>query len=123
MDRNVVPKQQYVDTLDGLSRQRYLDKLRVIDGVDPYTLPSGSWTKDEASFPAVSYPDIVNYLIFGKSFYFMDDMKAWKSLEAYNQLTSGVDLWSIRVCEEWISCCKREGKLWQLTTGTYYPAG
>ena len=62
MDRNVVPKQQYVDTLDGLSRQRYLDKLRVIGGVDPYTLPSGSWTKDEASFPAVSYPDIVNYL-------------------------------------------------------------
>ena len=92
MDRNVVPKQQYVDTLDGLSRQRYLDKLRMIDGVDPYTLPSGSWTKDEASFPAVSYPDIANYLIFGKSFYFMDDMKAWKSLEAYNQLTSGLDL-------------------------------
>ena len=49
MDRNVVPKQQYhVDTLDGLSRQRYLDKLRVIGGVDPYTLLIGSWTKDEA---------------------------------------------------------------------------
>ena len=89
MDRKGVPKQQYVDTLDGLSRQRYLDKLRVIDNVDPYTLPSGAWGKDEASFPAVSYPDIVNYLIFGKSFYSMDDMKAWKSLEAYNQLTSG----------------------------------
>ena len=58
----------------------------MIDGVDPYTLPSGSWTKDETSFPAVSYSDIVNYLIFGKSFY---SMKAWKSLEAYNQLTSG----------------------------------
>ena len=93
MDRNVVPKPHYyVDTLDGLSRQRYLDKLRVIDGVEPYSLPSSSWTKDEASFPAVSYPDIVNYLIFGKSFYSMDDMKAWKSLEAYNQLTSGVNL-------------------------------
>ena len=87
MDRKGVPKQQYVDTLDGLSR--YLDKLRIIDNIDPYTLPSGSWGQDEASFPAVSYPDIVNYLIFGKSFYSMDDMKAWKSLEAYNQLTSG----------------------------------
>ena len=89
MDKKGVPKQQYVDTLDGLSRQRYLDKLRMIDGVDRYTLPSVSWTKDEASFPAVSYTDIVNYLIFGKSFYTMDDMKPWKSLEAYNQLTSG----------------------------------
>ena len=43
MDRKGVPKQQYIDTLDGLSRQRYLDKLRVIDNVDPYTLPSGAW--------------------------------------------------------------------------------
>ena len=46
MDKKGVPKQQYVDTLDGVSRQRYLDKLRVIDGVDPYTLSSVSWTKD-----------------------------------------------------------------------------
>ena len=61
----------------------------MIDNVDPYTLPSGSWSKDEASLAAVSYPDIVNYLTFGKSFYSMDDVKAWKSLEAYNQVTSG----------------------------------
>ena len=88
MDRKGVPKQQYVDSLDALSRQRYLDKLRMVDKVDSYTLPSGSWSKDEANLVAVSYPDIVNYLIFGKSFYSMDDMKGWKSLEAYNQLTS-----------------------------------
>ena len=78
----------------------------MIDNVDPGTLPSGSWGKDEASFPAMSYPDIFNYLIFGNSFYSMDDMKAWKSLEAYNQLTSG----RISFCEAWISRCKREGK-------------
>ena len=83
-----VAKQQYVDTLDLLSRQRYLDKLRIVD-VDPYALPNSAWSKSEASFPAVSYPDIVNYLIFTKSLYTMEDMKAWKSLEAYNQLTSG----------------------------------
>ena len=122
MDKKGVPKQQYVDTLDGLSRQRYLDKLRMIDDVDSYTLPSVSWTKDEASFPAVSYPDSIKYLIFGKSFYTMDDMKAWKSLEKLESVQPTniwVDRWSIRVCEEWISRCKREGKLWQLTTGTY----
>ena len=37
----------------------------------------------------MSYTDIVNDLIFTKSFYTMENMKAWKSLEAYNQLTSG----------------------------------
>lgn len=82
-------KVPYVDTLDVLTKQRYLDKLRIVDSVDPYSLPNSAWSKKEACFPAVSYPDIVNYLIFNKSFYTMEDMKAWKSLEAYNQLTSG----------------------------------
>ena len=47
MDRNVVPKQQYVDTLDGLGRQRYLDKLRVIGGVDPYRAYFAEWFVDQ----------------------------------------------------------------------------
>ena len=68
--------------------QRYLEKLRIVD-VDPYALPNSAWSNSSASFPALSYPDIVNYLIFTKSFYTMEDMKAWKSLEAYNQLTFG----------------------------------
>ena len=78
MGRKGVPKQQYVDTLDALIMQRYLDKLRMVYNVDPYTLSSDSWGKEEGSFKLVSYPDIVNYLIFGKSFYSMDDIKAWK---------------------------------------------
>ena len=71
-----VAKQRYVDTLDVLSRQshRYLEKLRIVD-VDPYKLLNSAWSKSEASFPAVSYPDIVNYLTFTKSFYTMEDME------------------------------------------------
>ena len=42
-----------------------------------------------SKFPSGVQPDLVNYLIFTKSFYTMEDVKAWKSLEAYNQLTSG----------------------------------
>ena len=42
-----------------------------------------------SKFPSSVQPDLVNYLIFTKSFYTMEDRKAWKSLEAYNQLTSG----------------------------------
>ena len=101
-------KQPYVDTLDLLSKQWYLDKLRIVD-VDPYmrcqiqhgprvrqafpavsypdiinypyALPNSAWSKSETSFPAVSYQDIVNYLIFTKCFYTMpmEDMKAWKT--------------------------------------------
>ena len=43
-----------------------------------------------SKFPSSVQPDLVNYLIFTKSFYTMEDVKAWKSLEAYNQLTSGL---------------------------------
>ena len=37
---------------------------------------------------------MVNYLKFTKRFYTMGDVKAWKSLDAYNQLTSD---WSSHV--------------------------
>jgi len=37
----------------------------------------------------VSYLDLVNYLMFSKLFYMMEDMKAWRSLKAYYWLTSG----------------------------------
>ena len=89
MASKAVVKVTYIDTLDALTKQRYLAKIQIVDGVDPYSLPNSAWSKEEACFPAVSYPDIVKYLIFNKSFYTMEDMKAWKSLEAYNQLTSG----------------------------------
>ena len=49
--------QPYVETLDLLSRQRYLEKLRIVD-VDPYALPNLEWSKSEASFPAVSFPTL-----------------------------------------------------------------
>ena len=44
MDIKGVPKQQHVDTSDGLSRLSYFGKYRMIDR---YTLASCSWSKDE----------------------------------------------------------------------------
>ena len=39
--------------------------------------------------PSISYTDIVNYLVFRPSPYSADDMKAHKSLEAYNRVIEG----------------------------------
>ena len=72
-----------------LTKESYLDKIRIVDSVDPYSLPNSAWSKKEACFPAVSYPDIVNDLIFNKLFYTVENIKAWNMLETYNQLTSG----------------------------------
>ena len=36
-----------------------------------------------------AYPDIVNYLLFTPSAYTSEDMKSYKSLQAYNQVVEG----------------------------------
>ena len=41
------------------------------------------------NFPAVTYPDIVNYLIFRSSPFTANKLKSYKSLEAYNQVIEG----------------------------------
>ena len=40
-------------------------------------------------YPSVTYPDIVSYLIFSPSPYSSDDLKSYKSLDAYNQFQEG----------------------------------
>ena len=53
----------YRDTLDTITKARYLDKLKIIDGEDPYDyeVNKGEWKKtDIEKWPALGYPDIVN---------------------------------------------------------------
>jgi hypothetical protein len=54
----------YRDTLDTITKARYLDKLKIIDGEDPYEVNKGEWKKtDIEKWPDLCYPDIVNYLV------------------------------------------------------------
>lgn len=80
-------QQKPVNDLDGTAKKRYLSKLSVIGGQDPYEILS--WSEDPQILPKITYPDIVNYLIFSPSPYTMDDLKSYKSLEAYNYFVSG----------------------------------
>lgn len=50
---------------------------------------------DISDFPKVLYPDIVMYLVYTKSAYTMNEMEAYKSLEAYNQVVCG---WVRKIC-------------------------
>jgi hypothetical protein len=88
-------KLMYRDTLEPVERTRYENKLAIIGGCenDPYELKS--FTEDVKLLPAVTYPDIVNYLIFTPSPYTADDLKCYKGLDAYNQFLCG-----------WVSCLK-----------------
>ena len=46
-------------------------------------------SSDPDIFPEVTYPGIVNYLIFNPSPYTKDDLKSYKGLAAYNQFLMG----------------------------------
>ncbi|KAF5290326.1 hypothetical protein FQA39_LY14709 [Lamprigera yunnana] len=59
---------------------RYLDKIRVIGSVDPYTLSSADLDYGVDAIPPITRIDIVSYLVLTHSFYRKDQTKAYKSL-------------------------------------------
>ena len=79
----------YFETLDPPSRKRYMEKISIIGGIKTYVIKSEKFDCNIENFPAVTYPDIVNYLIFGSSPFTAKQLKACKSLEAYNQVIEG----------------------------------
>lgn len=78
----------YYYTLDNIHQQRYVEKVALIQ-IDPYLLKEKDCSIDLADFPKIFYPDIVMYLVHTKSAFTMEEMKAYKSLEAYNQALCG----------------------------------
>ena len=91
----------YKDGLDNVTRKRYLQKIKCI-GLDPYDyyeVGNDSFSADQGLLPAVTYMDIVNYFINTKSPYTFEQLKAVKSLDAYNQFVNGwvKDVLSLRV--------------------------
>ena len=80
---------KYREGLDKQEQIRYEGKLKIIGGDDPYEMPASTWSDDVKMLPKVTYPDIVNYLVFSPSPYTSDDLKSYKGLDAYNQFVCG----------------------------------
>ena len=79
----------YFNKLDPPTQKRYKEKLEIIGNIDTYSAPDSHFSVKIGNFPSICYPDIVNYLVFSPRLFFADDMKAFKSLEAYNQVIEG----------------------------------
>lgn len=77
---------EYVKSLDSHVKLRYLKKLSVI-GVDPQSIPSERFSADV--LPPIEATDLVSYLLLETSYYTKEQFKAYKSLEAFNQMVSG----------------------------------
>ena len=87
-------KRPYIDGLSKEERTRYEVKTGLI-GLDPYEVGKDMFTTDYACLPRIKDLDIVCYLIYTKSAYTLDQLRAHKSLEAYNQFVNG---WVRDVC-------------------------
>ena len=69
-----------------ITRNRYLEKLKYVRGTkylaDPNQLSDG-WTDSPRSWPDVTFGDIYVYLIETPGTYTKEELKAYKSLDAY----------------------------------------
>ncbi|XP_021374354.1 uncharacterized protein LOC110463803 [Mizuhopecten yessoensis] len=83
------PKRPYIETLDAAARQRYIAKTSTIGNLDPYTIDTNRFSTDASILPSVSYPDIVNFLLYSPSPYTLEDLRCYKGLAAYNQFVNG----------------------------------
>ena len=79
----------YVCTLPEAERKRYKQKIKAItkkdyeENLDPYILEDG-WIDDISLWPPVEYGCIYTYLIETPGPYTKEQVKAYKSLDAYN---------------------------------------
>ncbi len=88
--------QTYLEGLPENAQDRYRSKLELIGGLDPFTSPLG---EPVDLVPPVEACDLVAYLVLQTSYLTSKQFKARKSLEAYNQFTSGwikeVKVWDV----------------------------
>ena len=77
---------EYAAKLDGNIKSRYLEKIAVI-GIDPLLIPKQKF--DPECLPPVEASDLLSYLVLDTSFYTNAQFKAFRSLQAYNQMVSG----------------------------------
>ena len=58
---------KYLQDLDAEHASRYRQKISVVENIDPYILKKQDLTSDIKYFPSITYPDIVNYMLFAPS--------------------------------------------------------
>ena len=79
----------YANCLSSVPRKRYIEKISKINFLDPYSFKKSDLDFSKDAIPAITYPDICNYLLFAPSPYTADELKCYKSLDAFNYFVSG----------------------------------
>ncbi|XP_051966455.1 uncharacterized protein LOC127632032 [Xyrauchen texanus] len=84
-----VAESPYCTNLEPVSRNRYKELVNAYVGRDPFLMKMSEFSVELEDLPTVEAVDITNYLVLQTSYYTRQQMKAYKSLEAYNFFVSG----------------------------------
>ena len=76
----------YYKLLSIENKHRYKTKISKINDIDPYTLKKNDFNYEPEDFPNISHADILTYLLFAPSPVTKEQLKSYKSLEAYKHL-------------------------------------
>ena len=71
------------------AKRRYMDKLKLAEGADPYEVPKNEWKDDIDLWPAITHVHVCMYLILTPSPYSDKDMLNYKSLDSYQSFVKG----------------------------------
>lgn len=74
---------------DQAAKKRYLDKLLLIGGLDPYETERNEWEDDVDLWPSITYVNLGMYLLVTPSPYSGEDLMNYKSLDCYRNFLSG----------------------------------
>ena len=92
----------YFEGLSEESKARYKEKISLINGNDPFGKVIG---EAFSGIVPVDACDLVSYLVLQTSFMTLEQFKARKGLEAYNQLVSGwiKDVSTTKISEKYLT--------------------
>ena len=79
----------YVEGLPEDAKSRYKQKITLIGGVDPFSSDYYISLSESESCPPVDSCDLLSYLVLKTSFLTVEQFRARKGLDAYNQFVSG----------------------------------
>lgn len=79
----------FVSLQDTDGRRRYLEKLSVLNGFDPYESEKSEWQDDIDLWPSITHIHLAMYLLYTPSRYTGEDLLNYKSLDCYHNFISG----------------------------------
>ena len=79
----------YVEEIPKDANSRYNQKVTLIGGVDPFSSDYYKSLSEGKSCPPVDSCDLLSYLVLKTNFLTVEQFRARKGLDAYNQFVSG----------------------------------